>query len=309
MDALSEILRLAEFGAEVVIDATAQEPWCVSVPASPAQPRAYLVVEGECTLHASGLPEAIMRAGDFVFLPQGQAHLLGSPVTSEARALSALVRPSVDGELLPARLGGSGATTRWIGFSSHCERHLAQALLDSLPPIVFVDMAGAPAVDWLIDTLGLSLSSSEAPNVGASATRGRLGEVVFIEALARHIHSLPRGGKGWLAGLNDRYVGRALSLVHGRPSESWTVERLGRQVGLGRSALAERFSLVMGEPIFSFLTRWRLQLAAEYLLTTPRSIQSIAKEAGYESAGAFSAAFKRTFRKPPSKWRKQKRHA
>jgi AraC-like DNA-binding protein len=65
----------------------------------------------------------------------------------------------------------------------------------------------------------------------------------------------------------------------------------------------------MGEPIFSFLTRWRLQLAAEYLLTTPRSIQSIAKEAGYESAGAFSAAFKRTFRKPPSKWRKQKRHS
>src|SRR5512140_1944635 len=134
MDALSEILRLAEFGAEVVIDATAQEPWCVSVPASSALPRAYLVLEGECTLHASGLPEAIMRAGDFVFLPQGQAHLLGSPVTGEARALSALVRPTVDGELLPVRLGGSGPITRWIGFSSHCERHLAQALLDSLPP-------------------------------------------------------------------------------------------------------------------------------------------------------------------------------
>jgi transcriptional regulator GlxA family with amidase domain len=109
--------------------------------------------------------------------------------------------------------------------------------------------------------------------------------------------------------LGDRFVGRALALVHGRPSEPWTVERLGRHVGLSRSALAERFSQVMDEPIFTFLTRWRLQVAAEYLLTTPRSIESIAHEAGYESAGAFSAAFKRVFGKPPSIWRKRSRRA
>jgi transcriptional regulator GlxA family with amidase domain len=102
-------------------------------------------------------------------------------------------------------------------------------------------------------------------------------------------------------------VGRALALVHGRPSEPWTVERLGRQVGLSRSALADRFSEVMGEPIIAFLTRWRLQLAAEFLLTTPRSIESIAREAGYESASAFSHAFRRAFRKPPSIWRKRAR--
>jgi AraC-like DNA-binding protein len=104
-------------------------------------------------------------------------------------------------------------------------------------------------------------------------------------------------------------VGRALALVHGRPSEAWTVEKLGRQVRLSRSALAERFSDVIGEPIFAFLTRWRLQLAAEFLLTSTRSIESIAKEAGYESASAFSHAFKRVFGKPPSVWRKKRRKA
>ena len=96
--------------------------------------------------------------------------------------------------------------------------------------------------------------------------------------------------------------------MHGRPAEAWTVEKLGRQVGLSRSALAERFSDVMGEPIFGFLTRWRLQMAAEFLLTTPRSIESIAHDAGYESAGAFSAAFKRVFGRPPSTWRKRRRN-
>ena len=110
-----------------------------------------------------------------------------------------------------------------------------------------------------------------------------------------------------VAGLNDRYVGRALALVHGRPAEPWTVERLGRQVGLSRSALAERFGEVMGEPIFAFLTRWRLQVAAETLLTTPRSIESVAADAGYESPGAFSQAFKRMFGRPPSVWRKRPR--
>src|SRR5207342_3211067 len=129
---------------------------------------------------------------------------------------------------------------------------------------------------------------------------------VFVEALARFIQSTPRG-TGWLAGLNDRYVGRALALVHGRPEEPWTVEKLGRQVGLSRSALAERFVVVMGEPIFAFLTRWRLQLAADYLITTTRPIDSIAHTAGYESAGAFSHAFKRAFGKPPSIWRRRRR--
>jgi AraC-like DNA-binding protein len=134
-----------------------------------------------------------------------------------------------------------------------------------------------------------------------------LAELVIIEAISRHVDWLPPGGTGWLAGLNDRFVGRALALVHGRPAEPWTVERLGRHVGLSRSALAERFSEVMGEPIFAFLTRWRLLMAAELLLTTPRRIDSIAHDAGYESAGAFSAAFKRAFGKPPSIWRKKRR--
>jgi transcriptional regulator GlxA family with amidase domain len=137
--------------------------------------------------------------------------------------------------------------------------------------------------------------------------RDTLATLVLVEALRRHVTAMAPRRNGWLEGLNDRYVGRALALVHGRPGEPWTVEKLGRQVGLSRSALADRFSDVMGEPIFAFLTRWRLQLAAEMLITTPRSIESVAHEAGYESAGAFSSAFKRQFRKPPSVWRRSRR--
>ena len=293
----------------MTLDATAREPWCVSIPASQAISRAHLILAGECRLEAAGMPEATLRAGDFVFLPTGEAHFIGTSFDEDPITLASLSRTPVPGEMLPVKLGGTGPATRWIMLSFGCERHLAQSLQASLPREEFVDMSGAAAVDWLTDALSLVLSASDAPYLGTASTRERLAEVVFVEALARHVQSLPPGGKGWLAGLNDRYVGRTLALVHGRPSESWTVEKLGRQVGLSRSALAERFGEVMGEPIFAFLTRWRLQLAAESLLTTRRPVQEIAKEAGYESAGAFSAAFRRTFGKTPTTWRRRRRKA
>jgi AraC-like DNA-binding protein len=305
MDALSEVLRLARFGANVTLDATAYEPWCVSLPASESSMRAHLGVEGECEVRTSA-DEATLRAGDLVFLPRGDAHLIGSPLDAPAAAFSSIVKPPVAGELLPVRIGRSGRATRWISLTLSCERHLARPLMEALPPLVVTDVSGAPALEWLTDALGLVLSASDAPFLGATATRSRLAELLFVEGLARYIQSTP-GGTGWLAGLNDRFVGRALALVHGRPSEPWTVEKLGRQVGLSRSALAERFGQVMGEPIFAFLTRWRLQMAAEFLLTTARPIASIAHAAGYESAGAFSVAFKREFGKPPSVWRRKRR--
>ena len=306
MDALSEVLRLARFTAGVTLDATAQAPWSVSIPASASTARAHVTLDNHCVLRIAGGEPVELDAGELVFLPHGDAHVIGSALEAEAVALASLIRAPVAGEFVPTRVGESGAAARWVALHSSCERHLADPLLACLPSVVRVDILGAPALNWLTASLGLNLSGSDAPPVGAAARRDRLAELVIIEALRRHVNAQPPGGKGWLAGLNDRYVGRALALVHGRPSEPWTVEKLGRQVGLSRSALAERFSDVMGEPIFAFLTRWRLQLAAEFLLTTPRSIESIAKEAGYESAGAFSHAFKRVFRKPPSVWRKRR---
>ena len=307
MDALSEVLRLARFSAGVTLDATARAPWCVSVPASASMTRAHLVVDGTCILKTGNDDPIELKSGEMAFIPHGDAHLIGSSLGVEATALSALVKAPVAGELVPVSLGGDGAATRWIVLTTSCERHLAEPLVSALPRVMRVDLNNAAALYWLIDALGLTLSASAAPPVGATAERSRLAELVMIEALSRYVYWHPPSGKGWLAGLNDRFVGRALALVHGRPSEPWTVERLGRQVGLSRSALAERFGDVMGEPIFAFLTRWRLNMAAEFLLTSSRPIAAIAHEAGYESAGAFSAAFKRVFGKPPSIWRKRRR--
>ena len=307
MDALSEVLRLARFSASVALDATAHAPWSVAVPASTTMARAHVVLDGRARLTLSGGEPIDIESGDLIFLPHGDAHAIGSDAEAQSVALASVARPAVASELVPVSIGRGGAAVRWISLTASCERHLAEPLMAALPRAIRVPMEGSPALNALISSLGLTLTASDAPAVGAGLRRDILATLVLVEALKRHVTALAPRAKGWLEALNDRYVGRALALVHGRPGEPWTVEKLGRQVGLSRSALAERFSDVMGEPIFAFLTRWRLLLAAEMLLTTPQSIEAIAKEAGYESASAFAGAFKRQFRKPPSVWRRGRR--
>jgi AraC-like DNA-binding protein len=302
MDALSEVLRLARFTGSVLADVSARGSWCVSIPATGTRAFAHLLLEGRAQVEGGG--EIVkLEAGDIAFLPAGTAHLVGSDLDASAVPFASLVRSTAPGDPAPVSLGAGFARARWIPLAFAWEHHLGASLFTSLPAIVRVPLKGSAPLEWFSDSLGLALTGSDAPRSGAEASRARLAELVLIEALRRFIETQPPGGTGWLAALGDRYVGAALALVHGRPGEDWTVERLGRQVGLSRSALAERFTHRMGEPVIAFLTHVRLQLAAEELVATTRSIESVSEDAGYESVTAFSRAFKRAFGKPPSVWR------
>jgi transcriptional regulator GlxA family with amidase domain len=110
--------------------------------------------------------------------------------------------------------------------------------------------------------------------------------------------------KGWLAGLRDRFVARALALMHARPVDPWTVEALAREVGISRSGLAQRFTELVGLAPMQYLSLWRLQLAANQLRLTDASLALVAETAGYESEASFNRAFKREFGEPPATWRR-----
>jgi transcriptional regulator GlxA family with amidase domain len=138
---------------------------------------------------------------------------------------------------------------------------------------------------------------------------GRLAEVLFAEALRRYLLQLSPERTGWLAGAADPAVGRALGLIHRRPAEPWSVDTLAQAVGLSRSALSERFARFLGQGPIAYLTNWRMQLAAEALRTTSRSVVQIASDVGYDSEAAFNRAFKRRFEAPPARYRKAARAA
>jgi AraC-like DNA-binding protein len=123
----------------------------------------------------------------------------------------------------------------------------------------------------------------------------------------RYVDAMPEDRKGWLAGLRDRFVARALGLMHVQPAHDWTVEELAGRIGISRSALAQRFSDLIGMPPMQYLAQWRLQIAAQQLRLTEQPLASVAEEIGYESEAAFNRAFKRAFGVPPATWRKGER--
>jgi AraC-like DNA-binding protein len=149
-----------------------------------------------------------------------------------------------------------------------------------------------------------SVAESTAPRAGGATVLAKLSELLFVEAVRQYIEALPQEQTGWLAGLRDRFVGRALALMHQDPAYPWTVDELAQQIGLSRSALAERFGELLGQPPMQYLTRWRILLAAQHLLSGSRGVAQVAEEVGYQSEAAFSRAFKRELGVPPATWRK-----
>jgi len=133
--------------------------------------------------------------------------------------------------------------------------------------------------------------------------------VLFVETLRRYIAQLPQTQTGWLAGVRHPEVGKALALLHKQPSHPWTIASLANEVGLSRSVLAERFRHYLSDTPMGYLTRWRLQLAAQVLTSSSKSVAEVAGEVGYESEPSFNRAFKREFGVPPARFRSQTRRA
>jgi AraC-like DNA-binding protein len=129
---------------------------------------------------------------------------------------------------------------------------------------------------------------------------------MFVEVVRLYLAGLPAEHGGWLAGLRDHAVGRALTLLHERPGADWTLESLAKDVGLSRSALAERFTHFVGEPPMQYLTRWRMQAAARLLADGHAKVSGVALQVGYDSEAAFSRAFKKAAGVPPAAWRSQR---
>jgi AraC-like DNA-binding protein len=157
---------------------------------------------------------------------------------------------------------------------------------------------------WLPSFARQVVEESRARRAGAESVLTRLAELMFVEVIRRHIETLPPDRQGWLAGLRDEIVGRALGLLHGAPDRAWTIDELARQVALSRSAFAERFTALVGQPPMLYLAHWRMQLAAGRLARGGAKVASIAEEVGYDSEAAFSRAFKRLVGVSPATWRR-----
>jgi AraC-like DNA-binding protein len=183
-----------------------------------------------------------------------------------------------------------------------CDLRPFNPLIATLPPLLHLPAGRGTIGSEQFATFAAAESAARRP--GSEAVLERLSEMMFVDAIRRHAEQLPESTTGWLAGLRDRYVGRALALMHERPAAPWTIDDLGSQVGLSRSALHERFVTLVGQPPVQYLTSWRMQLASRKLLEGRSSVATVAGDVGYDSEAAFARAFKRLVGMPPAAWRR-----
>src|SRR5688572_28967518 len=323
-DPLSDVLRAVRLTGAVFFRVDATSPWVIEMPdtgalASVTLPRAqhvisyHVVTRGSCSgALLTGGDGVRLQQGDVLVFPHGDPYVM-SIATGQRGGPGAADVLAFMGEMAAGRLpfavaeGGGGPPQLGLvcGFLG-CDVRPFNPLLAALPRLLHVRDAFASG-DPLGRLIEFALAESEDPRAGGECVRLRLSELMFVEVVRRYLAGLPATHTGWLAGLRDRVVGRALALLHERTAEAWTIETLARDVGLSRSALAERFTHFVGEPPMQYLARWRMQAAARLLADGDAKVATVALRVGYDSEAAFSRAFKKLAGVPPADWRR--RHA
>jgi AraC-like DNA-binding protein len=320
MDVLSEVLGAVRLNAAFYFEVNAATPW-VSVNPSMAEigaavmPKAehvipfHLMMDGSAWARPAdnALPAAEFNAGDIVMFPGGSGHIISSErsPTELPSADLQFYRDAAE-RVAPftlVEIGGGGSPARFVCGYLGCDERPFNPLLSALPSMLIVKTTdGSGALTR--NLIQAALDERESSKPGSETILAKLSELMFLQALRRHIDNLPDDSRGWLAGLRDRRVGTVLTLIHSRTAEPWTLESLARAAGTSRSKLAERFHEFTGESPMRYLARWRMQLAARMLDGSTSSIAQVAETVGYSSEAAFKRAFKKYVGDNPGSWRR-----
>ncbi len=327
-DTLSELLRRVRLHGAIFYYVKGYPPWVVEnphvreiipaiMPGAEHMIHFHGLVNGSCWAAITGESPIRLEAGDVVLFAHGDSHVMSSAPGMRASSDSTTFFYSQRPPQLPYALSVKAAeltmthldddqndcATVVCGFLGLDTRPF-NPLLTALPRVLRVAGRTPGESSWFTTLLQAVVTESDSKRPGGEAVLARMSEMLFVEALRRHIDSLSEGQTGWLAGMRDPAVGRTLSLIHEKPAEAWTVERLGEGVGLSRSSLHERFIHFIGQPPMQYLTNWRMQVASSLLRDTNAKIVHVAMDVGYESEAAFSRAFKRVAGLSPGAWRK-----
>jgi AraC-like DNA-binding protein len=326
-DVLSDLLRSVRLRGVLFYYVNGSRNWAAEAPASREIAAAvmpdsehvmeyHVVTRGSCWAAIVGEAPVRLETGDIVLFPHGDPHVMSSAPGMRARAdvqsyyqkteqlPFTLQLDGVEGPPPIASDDGCSATLV-CGFLG-CDLRPFNPLIATLPRLLH--LRSAPNHGWTAELMREAVTESRSKRPGGEAMLERMSEMMFVDAVRRYVETLPADSRGWLAGLRDRFVGRALALMHDAPATEWTVDELGRRVGLSRSALHERFIEVIGQPPMQYLTNWRMQVGAALLRDTNATVASVAQDVGYDSEAAFARAFKRLVGRPPAAWRRRTAH-
>lgn len=299
---LDDVLDLLRVRGALMANMRAHAPWGLRVPAT-AGATFHGITAGSCWVRVAGQPPRELHAGDVVLLPTGVDHVIASEATGPARAWDRDTKARERGPAGEIVLEGSGRSTHIVCAAYDYDRDVAHPFLSLLPPLLVVSgdaMADDAGVQATVRMLKQELAAA---NAGRGTVVDRLIDVLFVQVIRAWVMDHDEAAVCWLGALRDPTVARALTAMHSRPASPWTIESLAREVSLSRATLTRRFTALVGEAPLSYLTRWRMDLAARELRYTNDGVSAIARRVGYTSEFAFSRAFARVRGTPPARYR------
>jgi len=305
---LDDVLDLLRVRGAVMANVRARGPWGISLPRVP-RATLHAVTAGVCWVRVKGQPPIEQLPGDVVLLPTGAAHIVASAPAGPTRTWSKVVAGQAGNPAHECVFDGpdGGSSTHVICGGYEYDHEVAQPLLSLMPPVLFLSGREMPEGSPVQSTLRVLRHELATRTSGSATVIDRLLDVLFVQVIRAWLGTADRSGTSWLQALRDPTIGRALSVLHADPAAPWTIESLAREVSLSRATLTRRFSSLVGEPPLSYLTRWRMELAARHLRETDKSVSRIARHVGYTSEFAFSRAFSRLRGLPPGRYRAELR--
>lgn len=319
VDALSDVLKTVRLTGAIFYHVTGKAPWAAEQPSQdeiiplilPGAERLiayHVVTEGKCFANIVGHDPIAVEAGEVIVITNGEPHVVSSgPGMRAAPSAGSAIEAAAGNLPCFVTHGGDGPEVKLVCGFLACDAQPFNPLLDNLPPVIKAGHPGGLEPGWLSLFARQVMREAETKRTGGDSIISRLSELMFIEVVRQYLEGLPKEQTGWLAGLRDPFVGRALSLLHASTGFDWTVEELARQTGVSRSVLAERFAILVGLPPMQYLAKWRMQVAWGLLRAGPINIATVAAETGYGSEAAFSRAFKKLVGMPPSTLRRRER--
>jgi AraC-like DNA-binding protein len=266
----------------------------------------YAIQEGEAEIRLLDRDEVHhASAGDLILLPNAAAHIIGSGAENQVLDLHDwMALHPMDAQGTVYALRGNGPITRVTGGFFDIDTLRIHPLMHALPPVIHLKGTDAAVQRWLAPTLEFIHAELDAGMQGAQTVLRRMADVLFIQAV--RAYALQHGcAASWLRGLSDRRIGQALTLLHSRYAEPWTVDSLAREVGMSRTLLAVQFKDLVGESPISYLTRWRITRAANRLRSERVSLERVAESVGYTSDAVFSKAFRQITGIAPGRYRRE----
>lgn len=301
-----DVLDMLRVRGTVMANLRARAPWGLRIPERKTFAMLHAVTAGTCWARASGEAARELLPGDIMLLPKGAAHVLASDLNAPTRNWRSVAKEHGN----PAQecvIGEGGSSAHVICAGFQYDHEVAQPLLSLLPPVVFLSGQEMQSSSGVEETLRVLRHELNARTAGSGTVINRLIDVLFVQVLRAWDNGHHSTATSWLQGLRDPGIARALSIMHAQPAAQWTIDALAREVSLSRATLIRRFTALVGEAPLSYLTRWRMDIAARDLRETGDAVSAIAHRVGYTSEFAFSRAFSRLRGRPPGRYRAEVR--